>query len=82
MGFVVPVMIGAITNDNMTFSAWKLVFSPVAAIYVVGNLVYVLTVEGEPQSWNFLETRDPDEPENKDELGLAQRVEHEDPTKV
>jgi hypothetical protein len=45
IGFVVPVLIGALTNGNMTFSAWKLVFGSAAAVYVVCNMIYVLTIQ-------------------------------------
>jgi hypothetical protein len=40
-GFLVPSLIGAITNNNMTFSAWKLVFGLAATIYFAGNMVLI-----------------------------------------
>ena len=52
-GFLVPTVVGAITQDNMTFAAWKTVFILAAAIYFGGNLVYVFLIKGEAQSWNF-----------------------------
>ena len=81
MGFVVPVMIGAITNDNMTFSAWKFVFGLAAAIYTVCNLAYVFTIDGKPQPWNFPESTHPDVDENKEKLILDTRAEQEEADK-
>ena len=38
-GFLVPAVIGAITNNNMNLSAWMLVFGLAAAIHIIGNTV-------------------------------------------
>jgi hypothetical protein len=82
IGFVVPVLIGAITTDNMTFSAWKLVFGLAAAIYTVCNVIYVFTIDGKPQTWNFPEPSDTECDENKEKLILAPRAEHEDTDQI
>ena len=82
IGFVVPVLAGAITNNNMTFSAWQLVFGPSAAIYTICNLVYIFTIDGKPQSWNFPESSDPDVDENNETLKLAPKAELEDTEKI
>lgn len=54
MGLVVPTVVGAITNDNMTASAWCTVFLGVAFCYFIGNVVYLVFVRTEPQSWQEL----------------------------
>jgi hypothetical protein len=86
IGFVVPVLIGAITTDNMTFSAWKLVFGLAAGIYTVGNLVYVFSIEGKPQSWNFPEQTNSDEngaeDANEEKLILAPKAEQEETDRI
>ncbi|CAF1413514.1 unnamed protein product, partial [Didymodactylos carnosus] len=51
-GFVGPMMVGAITNDNQTLHAWKMIFNLSAAIGMFGCLVFCLLFRGEEQHWN------------------------------
>ena len=53
LGFGVPVLIGAITNDNMNFSAWCLIFATASVIYFVTNFFYFFMISGEIQKWNY-----------------------------
>ena len=43
---------GAITTNNHTWAAWRTVFWIASTVYIVGNLVYVLTIRAKPQYWN------------------------------
>jgi len=52
MGSLTPIVVGAITNNNHTWAAWQSVFWLTAALYVLGNCVYVATIKVEPQHWN------------------------------
>ena len=79
MGFVVPVLVGAITA-NMNFTSWKVVFSLAAGIYTICNFIYVFMIDGKPQEWNFPENNLEME-ENNEKLILAPKVEHEEADK-
>ena len=52
MGSLTPIVVWAITNNNHTWAAWQSVFWLTAALYVLGNCVYVATIKVEPQHWN------------------------------
>ena len=52
-GFLAPLVIGAITQDNMTFAAWRTVFLLTAGIYFGANIIYVIFIQGEIQVWNY-----------------------------
>ena len=68
----------------MTFTAWQIVFGLAASVYFVGNLIYVITIQGHPQKWNFsdpsLNSRSPGVTEEK--MHLAPKAEHEDTDKI
>ena len=53
LGFSVPVIIGAITNDNMNFAAWSIIFGTAAGCYVITNFFYFFMISGDIQSWNY-----------------------------
>lgn len=52
MGMVIPILIGYLTRE-MTFSSWETVFSIASTVYICGNLIYIFTIEGHTQSWNY-----------------------------
>ncbi|CAF0896386.1 unnamed protein product [Rotaria sordida] len=54
-GFVGPYVVGAITKDNQTVKAWRLIFNISAGIGAFGSLVYCIFFNGEEQSWNRIE---------------------------
>ena len=62
-GFIVPTVIGALTQGNMTFTAWRIVFFLAAGIYTFGAVVYAVFISADIQPWNY-----PEEKENKDEV--------------
>ena len=43
---------GVITSNNHTWEAWRTVFWVTGVVYVLGNLVYVMTIRAKPQYWN------------------------------
>ncbi len=53
-GFIVPLVIGAMTQGSMTFATWRGVFLMGAAVYTFGGLVYIPFVRVEPQPWNYV----------------------------
>lgn len=61
MGILAPLIVGNILRDKSpeeVVTTWSYVFMMTAAIYFVGNLVYVLLCKAEVQPWN-----DPRSPE-------------------
>ncbi|CAF0896316.1 unnamed protein product [Rotaria sordida] len=54
-GFVGPYVVGAITKNNQTVEAWRLIFNISAGIGAFGSLVYCIFFNGEEQSWNRIE---------------------------
>jgi len=59
---IVPILIGYITQE-MTFQSWEIVFSVASTVYVAGNIVYIFTIEGQPQIWNYPKQRSIDQDE-------------------
>ncbi|KAK3802944.1 hypothetical protein RRG08_051700 [Elysia crispata] len=55
-GFVSPLLVGFLTNNNQTRGQWQIVFYISAAIYVVGASIFVFLAQGEVLSWGGLNT--------------------------
>ena len=49
----VPVIVGIITQDNMTWSVWTIIFGSAAAVYFITKFFYFFMISGEIQSWNY-----------------------------
>jgi hypothetical protein len=47
-------------------------------MYSLGNLIYILTIEGHPQKWNFPEVEEEEKNETDEKLILAPKAEHEE----
>jgi len=54
-GFVGPYVVGALTNNNQTVEAWRLIFNISAGIGAFGCVAYCILFHGEEQSWNRIE---------------------------
>ena len=46
-------------------------------MYSIGNLIYIFTIEGHPQTWNFPEVEE-DKNEIDEKLIVAPKAEHEE----
>ncbi|XP_045108565.1 putative inorganic phosphate cotransporter [Portunus trituberculatus] len=55
MSFVVPLVVGAITNNQQTLLAWQKVFWTCIPLYVVCELFFFVFVSTSRQPWDFLE---------------------------
>ena len=53
MGYTVPVIVGIITQENMTWTAWTIIFGGAATVYIITNFFYFFMISGEIQSWNY-----------------------------
>ncbi|CAK9833795.1 Vesicular glutamate transporter 2 [Anthophora retusa] len=51
-GFISPVVVGSLTNNNQTVSQWRLVFIIAAINSIVGTIVYLTFGTSKEQSWN------------------------------
>lgn len=51
-GFVGPTIVGWITDENQTLSAWRSIFNMSAGVCLFGCLIYCILFDGEEQSWN------------------------------
>ena len=57
VGSLAPLATGTILKSlEGEWGAWEAVFWIAAVIYIVGNLVYVLTIQAEPQPWNEIKS--------------------------
>ncbi|XP_019637975.1 PREDICTED: sialin-like [Branchiostoma belcheri] len=56
-GFIVPLMVGILTDENQTVEAWQKVFYIGAAISVSGSVMALAFLRTDPVSW----AQDPDE---------------------
>ncbi|XP_015597300.1 putative inorganic phosphate cotransporter isoform X2 [Cephus cinctus] len=52
VAIIVPLVCALIVTDETDAGQWKIVFFLTAAIYFVGNLIFVLFSKAEIQSWN------------------------------
>lgn len=53
----------------MTTDAWRLVFLMTSAIYFIGNVFYVILIEGEPEPWNY-----PAKEKDSEDIEIKQRI--------
>ncbi|XP_049776012.1 vesicular glutamate transporter 2-like isoform X2 [Schistocerca cancellata] len=51
MSVAAPLYVGAIVKEN-TIQEWRIVFLTAAAVFFVGNLIFVIFGDGEVQPWN------------------------------
>ncbi|XP_042217482.1 putative inorganic phosphate cotransporter isoform X2 [Homarus americanus] len=51
-GWVAPMTVGALTNNQQTFGQWRKVFFISAGIFVVDALFFLLYASGKEQEWN------------------------------
>jgi len=57
VGSLAPLATGTILKSlKAEWGAWEAVFWIAAVIYTLGNLVYVLTIQAEPQPWNEIKS--------------------------
>ena len=55
MGFVAPQVTGLIINGHNDIKHWQEVFFIAAAVYILGNLVFVVFGKAVEQKWNRTE---------------------------
>lgn len=53
-GFLSPLLVGYLTNNNETRGQWQIVFYVTAAIYVTGASIFLLLAQGEVLPWGGL----------------------------
>ncbi|GFN92514.1 vesicular glutamate transporter 3 [Plakobranchus ocellatus] len=61
-GFVSPLLVGALTNNNQTRGQWQIVFYITSVIYVLGAVVYIFLAQGEALPWGQLSSATTDAP--------------------
>ena len=49
---IAPQFIGEVTNDNMTFDAWTIIFATTSVFYIIPNIAYLFLIKGDVQPWN------------------------------
>lgn len=52
-GWIAPLIVAALTNDQQTFAQWHKVFYIISGIYIGSTLFYLIFASGEVQNWNF-----------------------------
>ena len=52
MSAIAPLVAGAITTNNHTWEAWQSLFWLIGFVFILGNVVYVITIKASPQPWN------------------------------
>ncbi|XP_076368094.1 putative inorganic phosphate cotransporter isoform X2 [Tachypleus tridentatus] len=61
-GFIVPYVVGSLTQGRQTLQQWKKVFSIGAAIYTFCGTFFVIFGSAELQPWNNIESSKTEEP--------------------
>merc|ERR1711962_1410580 len=51
-GFAAPAVVGAITQDNQTLSAWRTIFLISSAVYLFTCTFYIIFIKADVQPWN------------------------------
>ncbi|CAB3253080.1 unnamed protein product [Arctia plantaginis] len=64
-GIVVPIFVGALTRDNKTIHAWRIIFYVTIGLYVIEILTYLVLGSGEEQTWNKVTQEKHDDQENQ-----------------
>ncbi|EZA50530.1 putative inorganic phosphate cotransporter isoform X2 [Ooceraea biroi] len=72
---IAPLIVSVIAPDESNADQWNIVFYVSAAIYFLGNLVFVICGKGEVQWWN-----DPEAVETRRRQGRREDVENETQT--
>ncbi|KAL7642910.1 UNVERIFIED_CONTAM: hypothetical protein RMT77_006199 [Armadillidium vulgare] len=75
-GFVTPVVVGAIINDNNTIAAWRIVFITAILVYFFANLFYIIFITTDVQPWN-----DPVVHDSENESKIDSKTVYEDDPK-
>lgn len=52
-GFLAPLAVGSLTNNNETIAQWSIVFYIAAGVYVVTGVIFVLCGSAELQPWGL-----------------------------
>ena len=72
--FSVPLIVGSITQDNMTFTAWRTVFLLATGITIFGNAIYCMFITADVQEWNYGPKSKHDLHDNKDDVSDDQNI--------
>ncbi|XP_076245930.1 putative inorganic phosphate cotransporter [Calliopsis andreniformis] len=68
IAIIAPLICGVIVSEETNASLWNIVFYISAAVYFLGNLVFIIFGQGEIQPWNEPEsTEDQDQEQEKKE---------------
>ncbi|XP_045621708.2 sialin isoform X1 [Procambarus clarkii] len=51
-GWLAPMTVGALTNNQQTFGQWRKVFYIAASLFIADALIFVLFASGKEQKWN------------------------------
>ncbi|KAG7209306.1 hypothetical protein KM043_015417 [Ampulex compressa] len=51
-GFLVPIFVGKLTDDNQTMEAWRIIFFVTAAFYIIEIVIYTVFGSAIEQPWN------------------------------
>lgn len=52
MGFIAPQITGILTNGHNDVEHWRILFCLAAAVYTIGNAVFVMFGTSKEQKWN------------------------------
>ncbi|XP_050326865.1 putative inorganic phosphate cotransporter [Bactrocera neohumeralis] len=53
MGVVAPLLVGFIVTDSKNVNQWRIIFNITAALYFIGNLLFILFGQVKIQKWNY-----------------------------
>ncbi|BFZ21120.1 hypothetical protein BsWGS_24159 [Bradybaena similaris] len=59
-GFVGPVVVGFLTNNNETRHQWQIIFFITGAIYVSGAIIFIIFAKGEEMPWSRASPKESD----------------------
>ncbi|XP_076050338.1 putative inorganic phosphate cotransporter [Oratosquilla oratoria] len=83
-GFLAPMTVGALINNQQTFERWQMVFNITAGIYLVQAVLYLIFGTAQEQSWNSESIcSDPESPAPRnDDEGHDKALEAETSAKI
>uniref|UniRef100_A0A0K8WJB4 Putative inorganic phosphate cotransporter n=1 Tax=Bactrocera latifrons TaxID=174628 RepID=A0A0K8WJB4_BACLA len=53
MAVVAPLLVGFIVTDSKNVNQWRIIFNITAALYFIGNLLFILFGQVKIQKWNY-----------------------------
>ncbi|KAF8787708.1 putative inorganic phosphate cotransporter like protein [Argiope bruennichi] len=79
-GFVMPILVGFLTNDEQTLEQWNKVFFVSIGVVMTSGIIFSIFGSAEVQEWNFPKVKDSGsyDGKSKDKLNYENSIDFND----